>query len=87
MFANSVNEKLLQVKGTGFNKIKDYTLDGLRRQSQFDKEFDFLQANEHSEIYEASDKGTLADQEDDKEVNNILSTFDPNKEVDTPPSE
>jgi len=79
LLSGSLNEKFAQFKALAVNKIKEHTLGGLRRQRQFDKEFDLLHANEQSEIQEVSDHDDDS-KDDDKVVTNILSKFGSNNE-------
>lgn len=79
LLSGSLDEKFTQFKAHAVNKIKDHTLGGLRRQRQFDKEFDLLHANEQSEIQEVSDHDDDF-KDDDRVVTNILSKFHPDNE-------
>lgn len=63
--------------------IKDHTLNGLRRQCQFDREFDLMQANEHSEIQDPSEVDEEEHKDDEKVISNILSKFHPSADPQT----
>lgn len=70
---NSFNESIMTEKSFALNSIKNHTLNGLRRQAQFDKEFDLLQANDQSLIDDVSEH----EESKDEILTGVLANFHP----------
>lgn len=72
-----INDNVCIAQNYAINVIKDHALNGLRRQSQFDREFDLMQANDNSEIQDHSEVDEEEHKDEEKVITNILSKFHP----------